>query len=465
MQPKFTSLILRVLIVKGALIVICGLGVVVTGCDQKKVPDHQAVSQRVAADMLGAYRQKIANPDVEKPLEAIPEPVSGDRAMNLIFTHCCGCHREEGSAPFSLENYARIKRKASTIKRVVRDKIMPPWIVSSAVHLFVNEPKISDDERREIMAWIEQGAPPPTQDEYPVFNDSTFSNFTSGNRYLEYTWDGPMEIYSDQDIYQCFRLDMNLEEDIYVDMIEYISTNNSAVHHVSIFLEDGVDIDERAEGQECHKLDILDIATPVDTWTKGVRPMRYRDGLAYRIAAGSTLLLSVHYAAGFKGQSEARKMRLYLSDHPSPREVKWTVKSIEDISIPKGEVITDQAQVEIEHDYTLFGVMPHMHFLAKECKVYFVTPENRVEEVLHLNDWDYLWQSKYMLAEPVYIPAGSTIFMDVVYDNREENPTQPNDPVRDVKFGQTGNDEMLVLLLYGTDYKEGDEKITPVQIY
>ena len=45
----------------------------------------------------------------------------------IIYANCMSCHREGESAPFALTNYEEVSRKASTIKRVVGERYMPPW--------------------------------------------------------------------------------------------------------------------------------------------------------------------------------------------------------------------------------------------------------------------------------------------------------------------------------------------------
>ncbi|MFW9792631.1 hypothetical protein, partial [Brucella melitensis] len=55
--------------------------------------------------------------------------------------------------------------------------------------------------------------------------------------------------------------------------------------------------------------------------------------------------------------------------------------------------------------------------------------QSREEVLLHVPKYDFEWQLQYQLAEPVHLPAGSTIKAIGHYDNSTANKRNPRPDV------------------------------------
>ncbi len=88
-----------------------------------------------------------------------------------------------------------------------------------------------------------------------------------------------------------------------------------------------------------------------------------------------------------------------------------------------------------------------MHLLGREMKVTATYPNGTVRPLIHIDDWDFGWQGTYSFAQPIPLPAGTRIDMVAVFDNTAENPAQPSQPPRRVKFGEQTTDEMGALIV------------------
>jgi hypothetical protein len=51
------------------------------------------------------------------------------------------------------------------------------------------------------------------------------------------------------------------------------------------------------------------------------------------------------------------------------------------------------------------------------------------------------------------------IYGQAVYDNTLNNPLNPNNPAKLVKYGWGSKDEMMNLVIYYVQYQKGDEHI------
>ena len=79
---------------------------------------------------------------------------------------------------------------------------------------------------------------------------------------------------------------------------------------------------------------------------------------------------------------------------------------------------------------------------------------------MNVPNYDFNWQTSYLLETPKFMPAGTRIVYTNWWDNSAQNPANP-DPEREVPWGQQSWDEMLFgvgSLRYLTDEEVADHK-------
>ena len=75
----------------------------------------------------------------------------------IVFKHCVECHRPGQSAPFSLLNYADIKKRADLIVDVTARLYMPPWLAAPGYGEFAGTRRLTAEEIGRIRQWNEEG--------------------------------------------------------------------------------------------------------------------------------------------------------------------------------------------------------------------------------------------------------------------------------------------------------------------
>jgi hypothetical protein len=60
---------------------------------------------------------------------------------------------------------------------------------------------------------------------------------------------------------------------------------------------------------------------------------------------------------------------------------------------------------------------------------------------------DFAWQEQYELTEELFLPKGTQIDMEFVYDNSADNPHNPSSPPKEVLWGLQSTDEMASITL------------------
>jgi len=64
---------------------------------------------------------------------------------------------------------------------------------------------------------------------------------------------------------------------------------------------------------------------------------------------------------------------------------------------------------------------------------------------VRIRNWDFNWQGDYRYAKPVFLPKGCKVVMHFIYDNSSDNPRNPNQPPKRVRYGLQTTDEMAEL--------------------
>jgi hypothetical protein len=113
------------------------------------------------------------------------------------------------------------------------------------------------------------------------------------------------------------------------------------------------------------------------------------------------------------------------------------------IDIPAGEerfVIRDSFTLPV--DVEIVGGGAHAHYLSTDMRMTATLPDGSRADLLAIPDWDFNWQERYYFEEPVRLPAGTRLDVEIAYDNTSGNPGNPFDPPRRVTFGRESTDEM-----------------------
>ena len=112
-------------------------------------------------------------------------------------------------------------------------------------------------------------------------------------------------------------------------------------------------------------------------------------------------------------------------------------------------------------DLTLLSMSPHMHLRGKSFKYELVALDGSRETILNVPEYDFNWQTRYALAEPVTIPAGTRMFCTAVFDNSEDNLANPNPSIQ-VAWGDQSWEEMMLgyfdLLLPRDDQRQAGQR-------
>lgn len=378
----------------------------------------------------------------------------------IIKNHCVSCHTPGGYGPFSLESFSDVQKRAKFIGHVTQTRYMPPWKADPSFSHFANERYLSDEEIATIQLWIEQGlargvAAGVLGKERP--KSVTLEKDLEADLVLEMANPFALSTKGIED-YRFFHVPTGLKEDAYVSKIEFIAGNKRYLHHSRIM----VDTSGQTQGIDgLSEFDPLSRAfqkTPLMDeflygWVPGNLPVNFPEGTAKLIPAGADLIFNIHYAPSAEESSDRSKIKLYFSKKRVDHLVKSFYIREDDIAngpfiIRANEKPTFYVSKTLEEDMHVISLLPHMHFLGKKMTALAITPEEQEIPLIRINDWDFNWQSTYLLKDPLFLPKGTVLLLVAEYDNTLENPLNPVSPPQDVTYGWDSTDEMMNLIFY-----------------
>lgn len=363
-----------------------------------------------------------------------------NRISRLVQSHCLECHRDGGSAPFALSDYAEVKDYAGMIRQVVDRGVMPPWFAAkpetkpeadegdAPLH-WLNDRSLSDTEKADLLAWIDAGAPEGDAKDAPLPRDFP-SGWVIGEPDAVFEFAEPVKVKATGTMpYQHVIIDTQLPEDRWVSAIEVRPSQPQVVHHVLVIIQrpDRDKIDER-DGYW-------------GLYVPGNSTLIYPPGYARMLPKGSKLHFQMHYTPNGTATEDSTRIGIVFAKEPPKYEVRVAGIANPRIKIPAGADNHEEvANLDIPFDAQLLAFLPHMHLRGKAAR-YELTTDKGTETLLDVPRYDFNWQLQYRLAEPLPVRQGDKLRFTAWYDNSAGNPANP-DPNKTVRWGDQTDEEM-----------------------
>lgn len=381
-------------------------------------------------------------------------PTYSREVAPILFDKCAGCHQPAGSAPFSVLDYASVKPHAGAIADVTSRGVMPPWLPEAGVGSFAGERRLAAAEIDLIRRWARAGAPEGDPAMLPPPR-AGLGGWQLGQPDLVLTLPRPYTLPpGDTDVWRNFVIPVPLGSGRYVRTVELRPGNARFVHHAQMAVDD-VGSARRLDGRDSEQgfegMEMGDAYMPDGSligWTPGMLPFPGVKGAAWRLPAGSDLVLQLHMLPTDKPETIEPSIGVHFAETSTAGVPMYVLMLDADdqLDIPPGEaefVVEDRLRLPVDVD--VHAVYPHAHFLGKRLEASATLPDGSVRQLLRIGHWDFMWQDLYRLQTPLPLPAGTLLHMRWVYDNSADNPHQQSRPPIRVRAGNRSSDEMAHL--------------------
>ncbi len=429
-----------------------------TRTDLKIAIDELLAGKQVSVKQTQPLGCLIAR--AEKPNENSSVTYS-NQIVRIFQKNCVSCHREGEVAPFSLETYEDVLGWGPMIEEVVREKRMPPWHADPKHGKFANDTSLTTQEKKLIYEWVKNGSPQgnPAYLPKPVEYVTGWQLPKEPDVVFEMA-DKPFKVAADAGPrgipYQRFWVDPKFTEDKWVVAAEAKPGNSSVVHHIIVYVH--------PKGMNTREHEFFCAYVP------GLRVENYQEGIAKKIPAGSALRFEMHYTPVGTEQEDISTVGFIFTE---PEKVTHKIVTMHagnasfELKPFKSDQVVTARSGESPGNLKLLSMSPHMHLRGQSFKYEALFPDGTREVLLDVPNYDFNWQTRYILDEPREMPKGTRLICTAKFDNSEDNLANP-DPSATVRWGDQSWDEMMLgyydVLLPVTPAEEEDAKNVPAKL-
>jgi hypothetical protein len=385
-------------------------------------------------------------------------PTFSKEVAPLLYKNCATCHRPGEIAPMSLLTYEQVRPWAKSIREKVLSGQMPPWHATEPRGTFLNDRRLSDDEKKTLAAWVDSGAPQGDVKDLPPAPQFA-EGWEIGQPDLVLSMEKPYDVPAGGTIeYQFFTIPTNFTEDKWIQAIELRPGNRSVVHHILAFVrEPGKPAEPPAfmtvlpkmsprpaprDGNAPQQRQGGRTGTLIATTAPGTNAIIFEPGSALKIPARASILFQMHYTANGKATTDQSSIGLIFAKGAPHREIRTASFMNPLLKLPAGAA--DQAidsAIEFTEDTRVTALFPHTHLRGKSWEYRLIYPDGQSQVVLSVPKYDFNWQTYYVFTIPLMAPKGSRLEATAHYDNSINNKWNP-DPKVDVRWGEQTWEEM-----------------------
>lgn len=399
---------------------------------------------------------------------AYGQPTFSKDVARIMQAKCAQCHREGDIAPFSVSSYETVAGWADDIKRVINDKIMPPWKPVEGHGEFRDSFALTADEKQTILDWVDAGAPQgdPVDMPAPLENKGAWPlGDPDVVAQMPVTFTPPRG----SDVYRCFVMPVTFDTTKYLSAIDVSPGNRQIVHHVLLFTDtsgqaEKMDGQDGQPGYSCFGGPgfQLTLNGSLGGWAPGQRSRFLPEGIGIEIPKNARIVMQVHYFPVGRTGPDQTSVGLYFSKVDIQQRLFMLPVVNTSFKIPANAASYDvKASFPVLPlmDGKIIWIYPHMHLLGRKINAEINDPGGKVRPLIYEDNWDFNWQGSYTYVDPVVVKAGSTVRLTCTFDNSDGNLRNPNSPIVPVGWGERTTDEMCLAFLGVTlDY----EKLLPL---
>ena len=369
-----------------------------------------------------------------------------NRVSLLMQQKCQECHRPGESGPFPLLQHADAEAWSSLIREVVDNRRMPPWHAESPLGHFANDRRLTDNERKDLLAWLDDGCPRGNPSEDPVPR-----KFIAGWRIGEpdriISMNKPVKVPAQFGYglmgmpYQYVQAGEPFAEDTWVTAVEAKPDQRAQIHHIIAYIvPQGQKFPQGARGGSGDSFG----GAMLTAYVPGDEPVIYPAGMAKKIPQGARLLFQMHYTPNGRAVTDLSCVGIKTTKTPPRHEVRTRAIPNQRLKIPAGDSNHEvRSGSAFKQDAVILSYSPHMHLRGKDFEFFRRDPSGKLESVAKVPKYDFNWQESYHLKQPLRVPAGTRIECIAHFDNSKGNPFNP-DPTKEVRWGDMTWEEMMI---------------------
>jgi len=187
-----------------------------------------------------------------------------------------------------------------------------------------------------------------------------------------------------------------------------------------------------------HHAVLLVAGQPIAAWAMCDNGVRLPAGVAWRIPKGQPLTVELHYfKRTLRPARDLTRVALYFPKSKATRVARLIEFTKPSLRIPAGaRQHRENAVFAVAEDLQLHAVLPVFQLLSTQVRL-----KHNGKDLLWVEPFEHHVMTSYVLARAMVLVKGSRFEGEASYDNSAQNPFNPHQTLREVKFEENGLDE------------------------
>src|SRR5215813_812760 len=309
---------------------------------------------------------------------------------SILHKNCATCHRSGEIAPMALLTFKDVRPWAKSIREVVAERRMPPWLADPNHGEFKNDSRLSQKDIDTIVAWVDGGAKEGDPKDMPKAPTFPSEGWKRGTPDVVLSMTVEASVPSDGVVaYRHFAVPTNFTEDKYVQFAEIKRGDPAVVHHVIVGVREPgngplppageLNLGQQRFNPEGNQANDTQRQQAVQRdnnpdrmligWAPGMSPLTLKPGEAKLIKKGSVLVFQMHYTTNGVAAKDITSVGLWFAKDPVEKRVITRGVSTDPgkLAIPPGDAnFESRSSYAFTEDAHIYSFMPHMHVRGKD---------------------------------------------------------------------------------------------------
>ncbi len=327
--------------------------------------------------------------------------------VQILQRKCFQCHTEQNLA-MPLTTYREARPWARAIREEILERRMPPWQAVSGHGRFANDISLTSREVDLLVAWVDGGGPsgmPKVEEGTPPVPVTTTEAWEHGEPDIvrEFRTARTVKPGTGDDVVRVV-LPERLDRTRWLRGIGFRPGDRRVVRAASIYTAD------RRQW--------------LGAWTPWQSSMNLPEGVAYRLAAGTRVMVEVHYRAADEPVTDRSAIGLYFADRPPAETARNIVIGSGVVAIPaRASRHRVRLGTVLSGDTSVVAVWPELGPGGRSLEVTALKPDGAVQPLLWVHDYSPEWPTPYIFQAPVALPRGTRINITAYFDNAADRPS------------------------------------------
>ncbi|MBA3270786.1 MAG: thiol-disulfide isomerase, partial [Acidobacteria bacterium] len=307
----------------------------------------------------------------------------------VLYKHCTTCHRPGEVAPMSLLTYEETRPWARSIRDNVANDVMPPWHADAAHGQWLNERRLTAEEKDVITRWVAAGAPQGDANDLPKKPEYA-QGWQIGQPDVVVAMEKDYAVPAQGEVpYQYFQMQTNFTEDKWIQALEIRPGTRSVVHHVLVYARSPQttrrppafraanppgplsptmlkEMEEAKKNPQAFQNQANSRGPLIAQIAPGTNPTIFAPGTAMLLQAGTVLTFQIHYTTNGAPATDKTSVGFRFAAQPPANEVRAAAMANPRFMIPPGAARHPvESGLEFVEDVTIYSMAPHTHLRGR----------------------------------------------------------------------------------------------------